>query len=221
MALTRSDDPLVWIDCEMTGLDHTTDTILSLSCFITTANLDLIEPQGYHCVIQHTQSQLSSMSPWCIQHHGASGLTQECLASTTTADTAAAELLAYIKTHVPQAKRALLAGNSIHADKMFLASRRSSCSSSPSSPWQPVLDYLHYRLFDVSACKEMVRRWCPLDVLHAVPRKQLQHTAREDVLESIDEARFYMALLRGVTLSSDRIAINRQTEDKIPHIYLN
>ncbi|RMD40530.1 hypothetical protein DV735_g4615, partial [Chaetothyriales sp. CBS 134920] len=196
MALTRSDDPLVWIDCEMTGLDATADTILSLSCFITTAQLDLVEPDGYHCVIHHTESQLAAMSDWCIHHHGASGLTRQCLASATTADAAAAELLAYIQTHIPQPRRALLAGNSIHADRMFLAARHRRVSS----PWQPVLDHLHYRLFDVSAAKEMVRRWCAADVLRAVPRKQLRHTAREDVLESIDEARFYMALLRRVAL---------------------
>ncbi|RMZ85752.1 hypothetical protein DV737_g478, partial [Chaetothyriales sp. CBS 132003] len=172
----------------MTGLDHTTDTILSLSCFITTAKLDLVEPQGYHCVIHHTQSQLSSMSAWCVQHHGASGLAQQCLASDTTADTAAAQLLAYIKAHVPRPKTALLAGNSIHADRMFLAR----------PPWHPVLDYLHYRLFDVSACKEMVRRWCSDDVLHAVPSKEARHTAREDILESLEEAKFYKALMSGI-----------------------
>ncbi len=170
--------------CQMTGLDPSKDTILSIACFITNSTLDLIESNGCHAVIHHSRQQLDSMSEWCIHHHGASGLTQQCLDSTTTSEQASTGLLAYIKQHIPHSKTALLAGNSIHADKMFLTK----------SPWYQVLGYLHYRLFDVSACKEMVRRWCSDEILAGAPVKQLAHTAREDVLESIEEARYYKGL---------------------------
>ena len=127
------------------------------------------------------------MNEWCITQHGASGLTQQCLESTTTADAAAEGLLQYIQRYVGEKGVALLAGNSIHADKMFLMRE----------PWEEVLGWLHYRLFDVSAVKEMVRRWCAEEVLARAPVKKGCHTSREDVLESLEEARFYMRLLRG------------------------
>lgn len=174
----------------MTGLDHTADTILSISCIITSASLDVADSHGYDAIVHHSKSQLDNMSGWCVQHHGESGLTQQCLTSTTTADQAAQGLLKYIKTLIPQRGEALLAGNSVHVDKLFLMS----------GPWKPVLEHLHYRIFDVSAMKEMVRRWCMEDVLTRVPVKKMRHEARGDVEESIDEARFYMALLRSVKL---------------------
>ena len=168
----------------MTGLDPAKDTILSIACFITDSDLDLVELGGCHAIIHHSREQLDSMSEWCIQHHGASGLTQQCCESNTTSEQASSEILSYIKQHVSQPGRALLAGNSIHAGKMFLMK----------PPWNRVLEHLHYRLFDVSACKEMVRRWCSDEVLAGAPIKQLTHTAREDVLESIEEARYYKGL---------------------------
>ena len=168
----------------MTGLDPSNDTILSISCFVTTSDLEFLEPQGYHAVIHHSREQLDSMSEWCVHHHGASGLTQHCLESITTPEQASTELLSYVKQHVHQSKTALLAGNSIHADKMFLVK----------PPWDKILGHLHYRLLDVSACKEMVRRWCGDEVLARAPGKMMKHTAREDVLESIEEARYYKML---------------------------
>jgi oligoribonuclease (3'-5' exoribonuclease) len=178
----------------MTGLSphpFGTDTILSVSCLITTADLTLLDTHGFDAIIHHSASQLSSMSPWCITTHGASGLTAQCLSSTTTAETAAADLLAYIQKHVPEKGAALLAGNSVHADKTFLMQK----------PWDPVVGWLHYRIFDVSAVKEMVRRWCKKEVLEAVPVKKATHTARKDIEESIEEARFYRGLLEKVTWS--------------------
>jgi oligoribonuclease len=172
----------------MTGLNPSTDTIMSITCLLTTHDLQLLEPHGFDAIIHHTPAQLSTMGPWCTTTHGASGLTTACLNSTTTAHTAAHSLLIYIKTHIPQPNTALLAGNSIHADKAFLSV----------SPWSVVLEHLHYRLFDVSAMKEMVRRWAPEAVLRSAPVKALKHTAREDVLESLAEARFYMGLLSGL-----------------------
>ena len=179
----------------MTGLSpppHGTDTILSLSCLLTDSTLTLLDPVGFHAIIQHSADQLARMSDWCITTHGNSGLTASCLASTTSAETAARDLLAYIKQYIPGKGTALLAGNSIHADKMFLMQE----------PWAGVLEYLHYRLFDVSAVKEMVRRWCAEEVLKGAPVKMLRHEAKEDVLESLEEARWFMGLLRGVKIDS-------------------
>ncbi|KAJ4515817.1 Phosphatidylinositol 3,4,5-trisphosphate-dependent Rac exchanger 2 protein [Exophiala dermatitidis] len=192
MSLTRSTDPLVWIDCEMTGLDPQTDTIMSIACILTTSDLQPLDSQGFEAVIQHTPAQLSKMSEWCVRTHGANGLTQQCLSSTTTAKVAAEALLAYIKHYIPEPGRALLAGNSIHADKAFLTV----------PPWNIVLEHLHYRLFDVSAMKEMVRRWARPEVLEGAPKKQLKHSAREDILESIEEARYYKKLIEGMMLAA-------------------
>jgi len=204
MALTRSTDPLVWIDCEMTGLDPSTDTIMSISCILTTSDLLPLDNRGFDAVIHHTPSQLANMSEWCVRTHGASGLTQACINSTTTATVAAQALLQYIKQYIPEPRRALLAGNSIHADKMFLLL----------PPWKPILEHLHYRLFDVSAMKEMIRRWACPEILENARVKQLQHTAREDILESLTEARYYKQLIGGMfpsgTASGTRI-VSRQS----------
>ncbi|KAL2436572.1 putative oligoribonuclease [Exophiala dermatitidis] len=176
----------------MTGLDPQTDTIMSIACILTTSDLQPLDSQGFEAVIQHSPAQLSKMSEWCVRTHGANGLTQQCLSSTTTAKVAAEALLAYIKHYIPESGRALLAGNSIHADKAFLTL----------PPWNIVLEHLHYRLFDVSAIKEMVRRWARPEVLEGAPKKQLKHSAREDILESIEEARYYKKLIEGMMLAA-------------------
>jgi len=180
--MSATKDLLVWIDCEMTGLDPTTDTILEIHCLITTPTLDLLDPAGYTATIHHPSSILSSMSPWCQTTHAATGLTPAVLASTTTAEQAASGLLSYIRRFVPEPRTALLAGNTVHMDKMFLMRE----------PYAPVIEYLHYRIFDVSAIKEAARRWCSEDVVVRVPVKKGGHRARDDILESIEEARYYM-----------------------------
>ena len=181
MARMRSTNPLVWIDCEMTGLDPDKETIMSIACFITDAQLKLQDEQGWEAIIHHDKSTLDRMGEWCTQTHGVSGLTASCIASTTTSEQAAEGLLQYIKKYVPEGRRGLLAGNSVHCDKAFL--------SKP--PYNSVTDYLSYRILDVSSLKEAVRRWAPEDVLLAVPSKKLLHQAREDILESIEEAKYY------------------------------
>ncbi len=165
----------------MTGLDTENDTIMSLACFITDYDLNLLDEQGYEAVIQHTQVQMDAMGNWCKSHHGASGLTEACLTATTSAEMAATELLPYIQKHVPERRRALLAGNTVHADKAFLLKE----------PWTPVIRYLHHRILDVSAIKEAARRWAPDSVLKKSPQKAGKHEAKADILESIEEARFY------------------------------
>ncbi|KAI5805548.1 ribonuclease H-like domain-containing protein [Peziza echinospora] len=182
--LPPSSDPLVWIDCEMTGLDPTTDAILQIVCFITTADLTLVEPAGLELVVHHPQSTLAAMGPWCQETHAKTGLTARVAASTTSPESAAAQLLEYITRHVPKPRTALLAGNSIHADRMFLAKM---CPD--------VLEHLHYRIIDVSTIKECLRRWGGPVVRAGVPAKKELHEARMDVLESIEEMKYYKKVL--------------------------
>jgi oligoribonuclease len=164
----------------MTGLDAEHDSIMSLACFVTDYDLNLLDEEGFEAVVQHSQDQMDQMGAWCKKQHGESGLTQACLDSTTTATQAAEGLLQYIQKYVPTPRNALLAGNSVHADKTFLVKE----------PYKLVNDYLHYRILDVSSIKEAARRWAPAAKLK-VPKKKMLHEAREDILESIAEARFY------------------------------
>lgn len=165
----------------MTGLDTSKDTIMSLAAFVTDADLNILDEEGYEAVIHHEQEQIDQMGEWCTRHHGDSGLTQACLDSTTTAESAAEGLLQYIKKFAPERRTALIAGNSIHADRGFLVL----------PPYKPVIDHLHYRIFDVSSIKEAARRWAPKEALKKIPRKQMLHEARADILESIEEAKYY------------------------------
>jgi oligoribonuclease len=180
MPESRSKHPLVWIDCEMTGLDTSKDTIMSLACFVTDYELNMLD-DGYEAVVHHSKEQLDQMGEWCTSHHRDSGLTQACLDSTTTAEQAADELLAYIQSHVPERKKALLAGNTVHADQRFLRQE----------PWRKIVSYLHHRILDVSAIKEAAKRWAPIEVIKASPAKAGKHEAKADILESIAEARYY------------------------------
>lgn len=165
----------------MTGLDPESDSIMSIACFVTDHELNIIDEEGFGAVIHHTKAQLDRMGEWCTKHHGESGLTQACIDSTTTPEQAAEELLAYIKEYVSKPRTALLAGNSVHADRSFLVQ----------PPYRAVTDYLHYRILDVSSIKEAARHWAPEDILKMIPKKKMLHEARADILESIQEARFY------------------------------
>jgi len=182
MPESRSRQPLVWIDCEMTGLKDT-DTIMSVACFVTDYNLNLLDENGYEATIQHSQQQMDAMGEWCKEHHGDSGLTADCLnhEKSKPAERVAEELLKYVQQYVPERRKALLAGNTVHADKAFLVRQ----------PWKPLIDYLHHRIMDVSAIKEAMRRWAPDETLKGSPRKAGKHEARADILESIEEARYY------------------------------
>ncbi|EMC92560.1 hypothetical protein BAUCODRAFT_49884, partial [Baudoinia panamericana UAMH 10762] len=181
MPETRSMEPLVWIDCEMTGLAVEHDTIMSLACFITDSQLNMLDDTGYEAIIHHSPAQMDAMGDWCTKHHGDSGLTRACLDSEVTAANAANQLLAYVKKYVPEPRKALLAGNSVHADRSFLAKE----------PWGKVLKHLHHRILDVSTIKEGARRWASQDVLKGSPQKAGKHEAKADILESIEEARYY------------------------------
>ena len=170
---------------QMTGLDVVNDSILSIACFITDAQLNIFDNEGFETVIHHPQSRLDEMGDWCRATHGSSGLTQRVLFSKITPESASDQLLAYIKRYVPKSRRGLLAGNSVHADKEFLRK----------PPFTIVLEHLHYRILDVSTIKEAARRWAPKHVLEGALRKQGLHDAKTDILESIEEARYYRDVL--------------------------
>ena len=169
----------------MTGLDRDRDTIMSISCFVTDADLNLLDTEGFDTVIHHDRARLDTMNEWCINTYSKSGLTAACIASPITAEHAASDLLEYIRHFVPEPRKALLAGNSVHCDKEFLSK----------GPYIAVMNHLHYRIMDVSSIKEAARRWAPEKVLDNVPGKKGLHQAREDILESIEEARYYRDVL--------------------------
>lgn len=164
----------------MTGLDPDKEEIIEIFCLITNGNLDLLDDNGWGTVVNQSQARMDQMDEWCVRTHGQSGLTAEVVASSVTHEQAAERLLEYIKKHVPEPRTALLAGNSVHADKSFLVK----------GPYRKVMDHLHYRILDVSSIKEATARWCP-EVLGNRPQKKMLHKAKDDILESIEEARFY------------------------------
>ncbi|MDX8402075.1 MAG: oligoribonuclease [Mariprofundaceae bacterium] len=168
-------EPLVWMDLEMTGLDPERDTILEIATLVTDADLNVIA-EGPELVIHQPDSVLEAMSPWCIEHHGASGLTARVRASRIGLREAERRTLDFVRAHVAQGASPLC-GNSIHQDRRFLAR------------WMPELEgWLHYRNIDVSTVKELVRRWYPG---LAPPPKTGQHRAMADIRASVAELAWY------------------------------
>ncbi|CAM1506686.1 Fc.00g063270.m01.CDS01 [Cosmosporella sp. VM-42] len=186
---SQTDDPLVWIDCEMTGLDPDTEEIMEIYCIITTGNLQILDEEGFHAIIHWPQSRLDQMDDWCTKTHAETGLTAAVLASTTTPEQAADALYEYVIRFIPEKRRGLLAGNSIHADRAFLRQQ----------PYGKVTKHLHHRLLDVSTIKEAARRWSAKRIVNKVPTKKGTHKARDDILESIEEARYYREAIFGLT----------------------
>ncbi|CCC72021.1 hypothetical protein NCAS_0J00420 [Naumovozyma castellii] len=174
--------PIVWIDCEMTGLDHKNDKIIEICCIITDGYLNIVDPEGNNCyesVIHYGNDVMDHMNEWCIDQHGKSGLTQKVLDSKKTREQVEEELLAYIKKFIPEKNIGVLAGNSIHMDRLFMLKE-----------FPNVIDHLFYRLIDVSTIMEVSRRHNP-DLLEVVPRKETAHTAKKDILESIAQLKWY------------------------------
>lgn len=169
----------------MTGLDPDKDVILEVHCYITDGRLNYVDKEGWGCVVQCSERRLALMDEWCTATHGQSGLIDEVRLSTLTPEAAAEGLHKYITKWVPDKACALLAGSSVHYDARFLRKE----------PWRKIVDHLHYRILDVSSLKEAFRRWALPSVVAALPRKKEQHRARPDVLESIDEARYYQGII--------------------------
>ena len=169
---------LVWIDCEMTGLDLERDALIEVAVVVTDAELNPLD-DGMDIIIHAAPALLDTMMPVVREMHASSGLTEAVRASTTTLGDAETALLEYVRKHVPDAKSAPLCGNSIATDRGFLARD------------MPSLDaHLHYRMIDVSSVKELARRWYPR-VYQSQPAKGLAHRALADIRESIMELAYY------------------------------
>ena len=170
--------PLVWIDLEMTGLDPARERIVEIAVIVTDGELEHVE-QGPDLVLHAPEVALEAMEQIVAEMHAKSGLDAAIRASEITVEQAEAEVLAFVRRLVPEARTAPLAGNSVHADRAFLAR------------YMPTLErYLHYRNVDVSTVKELVRRWYP-GLLDRAPEKTGDHRALADIRESIAELRWY------------------------------
>jgi oligoribonuclease len=170
-------DRLVWIDCEMTGLDLTRDALVEIACIVTDGELTAVDA-GIDVIIKPPAEALDHMPEVVREMHTASGLLTE-LPHGITLGEAQEQVLSYIRQHVPESRKVPLCGNSIATDRSFLARD------------MPELDeFLHYRMVDVSSIKELARRWFPR-AYFASPPKHGGHRALADILESIRELRYY------------------------------
>ncbi|WEK59734.1 MAG: oligoribonuclease [Candidatus Microbacterium colombiense] len=179
MVSAAENDRLVWIDCEMTGLDLEIDELVEIAVVITDFELRPVDP-GFQIVIRPSDAALSNMNDFVTQMHETSGLIEEIPLGVSLAE-AEQQTLAYIKRFVPMERKAPLAGNTIGTDRMFLAKYMTD-----------VDQWLHYRNVDVSSIKELSRRWYPR-VFFQAPSKDGGHRALADILESIRELRYYRA----------------------------
>jgi len=174
--LAKSEMNLVWIDCEMSGLDPEKEKLLEIAVIITGPDLSP-RIEGPVLVIHQSDEVLNGMDAWNKGTHSRSGLIDKVKASTLTEEQAAEELLAFIKKYVPKLSSPLC-GNTISQDRRFLVK------------YMPKLEaWLHYRNLDVSTLKELARRWKP-SAYSSFKKKQM-HTALADVHESIDELIHY------------------------------
>ena len=176
VTLSKADDNLVWIDCEMTGLDPEKERLLEIAVVVTGPNLSP-RIEGPVCVIHQSDELLNKMDAWNKGTHGRSGLIDKVKASTTSEQDAEEQILAFIKKYVSK-NNSPLCGNTISQDRRFLVK------------FMPKLEaYLHYRNLDVSTLKELSKRWKP-EVFNSF-KKQQKHTALADVHESIEELAQY------------------------------
>jgi oligoribonuclease len=171
-------DNLVWIDCEMTGLDLGKDALIEIAVLVTDSELNILD-DGVDLVIHTEDADLDAMPDVVREMHAKSGLTAAVRESTVTLAEAEKQVLDYVRRHVPEARTAPLCGNSIATDRGFIARD------------MPALDaHLHYRMVDVSSIKELCRRWYPR-IYYAQPDKGLAHRALADIRESIRELIYY------------------------------
>lgn len=175
-------DMLVWIDCEMTGLDLANDELIEVACLVTDGELN-VQGEGIDVLVQPSKHALDHMGEFVTQMHTKSGLLAELKNVTTTMREAEEQVLAYIKEYVPTERKAPLAGNTIGTDRTFLAKD------------MPELEaWVHYRNVDVSSIKELAKRWYPRAYYQA-PDKHGNHRALADIQESIEELKYFRAAI--------------------------
>ena len=171
-------EPLVWIDCEMTGLDPASDVLVEIAVVVTDSELTILD-DGLDIIIATDPAKLEGMEDIVREMHTVSGLLEALATATTTLEDAEQQVLDYVKRFVPDRRKAPLCGNSIATDRTFL------------TKYMPLLDdHLHYRMVDVSSIKELARRWYPRAYYNA-PAKSGGHRALADIVDSITELRYY------------------------------
>ncbi len=171
-----SDENLIWIDLEMTGLDPNSDLIIEIATIVTDKNLNIID-EGPSIVINQSNEAMDGMDEWCTNQHGKSGLTDRVKNSAISEETAENLTLAFLKQYIPE-RKSPMCGNSICQDRRFLAR------------YMPQLeDFFHYRNLDVSTLKELTSRWAPEKKM--VYLKESSHLAMDDIKDSIDELKHY------------------------------
>ena len=168
---------MVWIDCEMTGLDLARDALVEVAVLVTDSELNVLG-EGVDVVIRPPAQAVANMPEVVRQMHTASGLLDELDSGVTLAE-AEARVLGYVREHIPEAGKAPLCGNSVATDRGFLARDMASLEA-----------HLHYRIVDVSSIKELARRWYPRAYYNS-PEKKGNHRALADIRESIAELRYY------------------------------
>ncbi|MCR6711538.1 MAG: oligoribonuclease [Demequina sp.] len=197
-----SETALVWIDCEMTGLDTSKDALIEVACLVTDAELNVLG-EGVSVVIRPSAEAIDGMGDFVRNMHTSSGLIED-LAAGLTMEEAQALVLDYVRTHVPVAGKAPLAGNTVGMDKAFLE-----------RDMPELIGHLHYRVVDVSSIKELVRRWYPR-VFFQSPAKTGGHRALGDIKDSIRELRYYretvLVPLPGPDSDAAKVAATRVNE---------
>ena len=174
-------DRLVWIDCEMTGLDLQADALIEVAALVTDFDLNVLG-EGIDLIIKPPEGALDQMNDFVRDMHVSSGLLEELDSGVTMAE-AEEQVLAYIKAHCPDGSRPPLAGNTVATDRAFISRDMADLDA-----------FLHYRIVDVSSIKELSRRWYPR-VYFAAPAKRGNHRALADIQESIEELRYYRAAI--------------------------
>lgn len=190
MSTTRKNDRLVWVDMEMSGLQPETDRILEIAMIVTDGDLNIVA-EGPVLVVHQEDVVLDRMDAWNKGTHGKSGLIDKVKASTLTEAEVEVECLAFLKQHV-KSSISPMCGNTIHQDRRFM------------NRYMPKLEaYFHYRNIDVSTIKELCKRWQP-EIAKGFSKQQA-HTALADIIESVDELRYYREKLFIPTVGDEPI----------------
>ena len=190
MSTTRKNDRLVWVDMEMSGLQPETDRILEIAMIVTDGDLNIVA-EGPVLVVHQEDAVLDRMDAWNKGTHGKSGLIDKVKASTLTEAEVEAECLAFLKQHV-KSSISPMCGNTIHQDRRFM------------NRYMPKLEaYFHYRNIDVSTIKELCKRWQP-EIAKGFSKQQA-HTALADIIESVEELRYYREKLFIPTIGDEPI----------------
>lgn len=179
--------PLVWIDCEMTGLDQHKDALIEVAVLITDSQLQILD-EGIQVVIKPDEAALNQMDDFVRNMHVESGLLEQ-LPDGLSMSEASELVMEYVTSRVPEPRTGLLAGNSVGNDKIFLA-----------RDMPELINHLHYRIVDVSTVKELARRWYPNEYARK-PEKTGNHRALGDIQDSISELAYYKStIFRSETL---------------------